>query len=45
MIHFDNNNSYFVLIGIGFNLYAHSLTELRTQAKEIYNFDISTILN
>lgn len=45
MIHFDKNNSYFVLIGIGFNLYAYSLTELSKQAKEIYNFDISTILN
>jgi hypothetical protein len=45
MIHFDKNNSYYVLLGVGFNLHAFTLNELREQAKEMYNFDISTVLN
>jgi hypothetical protein len=45
MIHFDKNNSFFVLIGVGFNLYAYSLPELIKQAKEIHNFNVLTILN
>ena len=45
MIHFDKHNSYYVLLGVGFNLHAYSLPELREQAKSMYNFDCDTILN
>ncbi len=45
MIHFDKNNSCYILIGIGFNLHAFTLLDLRKQAKEIYNLDLLTLLN
>lgn len=45
MIHFDKHNSYYILLGVGFNLFAYTLDDLRIKAKRLYNFDISTILN
>lgn len=45
MIHYEQNGNYFVLLGIGFDLMAYSLPELQKQAKELYNYDILTILN
>ena len=45
MIHFDINNSYYVLLGVGFNLHAYTLPDLIKQAKEIYDFDCLTVLN
>lgn len=45
MIHFDIHNSYYVLLGVEYNLQAFTLLDLRKQAKEIYNFDLLTLLN
>ena len=45
MIHYEQKGNYFILLGIGFNLMAFSMLELQRQAKQIYNFDILTILN
>ena len=45
LIHFETKGNYFVLSGLGFNLYAYSLPELITQAKEVYNINLLTTLN
>ena len=45
MIHYEQNGNYFILLGINFNLYAFSMLELQEQAKQIYNFDVLTLLN
>ena len=45
MIHFDTHNSYYVLLGVGFNLFAYTLLDLIIQAKTIYNYDCYTVLN
>lgn len=45
MIHYEQNGNYFVLLGVGFNLIAYTLPELKKQAKEIYNYNILTVLN
>lgn len=45
MVYFDNKNSFYVLLGVGFNLYAYSIPDLIKQAKEIHNFNVLTILN
>lgn len=45
MIHYEQKGNYYVLLGIGFNLMAYSLTDLITQAKEIYGLDLLTVLN
>lgn len=45
MIHYEQDGSYFVLLGVGFNLIAYSIPELQKQAKELYNYDILTVLN
>ena len=45
LVHFETKGSYYVLLGAGFNLYAYSLPELITQAKETYNINLLCILN
>ena len=45
MIHYDEKNKYYVLLGVGFNLMSYSLSGLTYQAKKLYNFDVLTILN
>ena len=45
LIHYETKGNYFVLMGLGFNLYAYSLPELITQAKEIYNINLLITLN
>ena len=45
LVHYETKGNYFVLMGLGFNLYAHTLPELITQAKEIYNINLLTTLN
>ena len=45
LIHYETKGNYFVLLGLGFNLYAYSLPELITQAKEIYNINLLITLN
>ena len=45
LVHYETKGNYFVLMGLGFNLYAYTLPELITQAKEIYNINLLTILN
>lgn len=45
MIHYKEDGRYFVLLGVGFNLIAYSLSDLIKQAKDIYDVDILTILN
>ena len=45
LIHYETKGSYFVLMGLGFNLYAYTLPELITQAKKIYNINLLTTLN
>lgn len=45
LVHYETKGNYFVLLGLDFNLYAYSLSELITQAKEIYNINLLIILN
>ena len=45
LVHYETRGNYFVLLGLGFNLYAYSLPELITQAKEIYNINLLIVLN
>lgn len=45
MIHYEEKGNYFILLGIGFNLMAYTLPELKKQAKELYNINILTFLN
>ena len=45
LVHYETKGNYFVLMGLGFNLYAYSLPELITQAKEIYNINLLITLN
>jgi hypothetical protein len=45
LVHYETKGNYFVLLGVGFNLYAYSLPELITQSKKIYNINLLTALN
>ena len=45
LVHYETKGNYFVLLGLGFNLYAYTLPELITQVKEIYNIDLLCLLN
>ena len=45
LVHFETKGNYFVLLGVGFNLYAYTLPELITQAKEVYNINLLIVLN
>ncbi len=45
LVHYETNGNYYVLLGLGFNLYAYTLPELITQAKGIYNINLLTTLN
>ena len=45
LVHYETKGNYYVLLGLGFNLYAYTLPELITQVKEIYNINLLTILN
>ena len=45
LVHYETKGSYFVLLGSGFNLYAYTLPELITQAKEVYNINLLITLN
>ena len=45
LVHYETKGNYFVLLGLGFNLYAYSLPELITQAKKIYNINLLITLN
>lgn len=39
MIHYDETNKFYVLLKIGYNLFAFTLQDLITQAKQIYNYN------
>ena len=45
LVHYETKGNYFVLLGVGFNLYAYTLPELITQAKEIYSINLLITLN
>ena len=45
LVHYETKGNYFVLLGVGFNLYAYTLPELITQVKEIYNINLLIVLN
>ena len=45
LVHYETKGNYYVLFGLGFNLYAYTLPELITQAKEIYNINLLCALN
>ena len=45
LVHYETNGNYYVLLGLGFNLYAYTLPELITQVKEIYNINLLIVLN
>lgn len=45
MLLYDKLNGFFELRTENFTLFAYTLPELRQQALNIYQFDISTILN
>ena len=45
LVHYETKGNYYVLLGLGFNLYAYSLPELITQTKKIYNINLLTTLN
>ena len=45
LVHYETKGNYFVLLGLSFNLYAYTLLELITQAKEIYNINLLIVLN
>ena len=45
LVHYETKGNYFVLLGLGFNLYAYTLPELITQAKETYNINLLIVLN
>ena len=45
LVHYETKGNYYMLLGLGFNLYAYTLPELITQAKVIYNINLLTILN
>ena len=45
LVHYETKGNYFVLLGVGFNLYAYTLPELITQAKGIYKINLLTTLN
>lgn len=45
MIHYNQNGNYYVLLGIGYNLITFTLLDMIKQAKQIYNFDVLTVLN
>ena len=45
LVHYETKGNYYVLLALGFNLYAYTLPELITQAKEIYNINLLIVLN
>ena len=45
LVHYETKGNYYVLLGLGFNLYAYTLPELITQVKEIYNINLLIVLN
>lgn len=45
LVHYETKGNYFVLLSVGFNLYAYTLPELITQSKEIYNINLLIVLN
>ena len=45
LVHYETKGDYYVLLGVGFNLYAYTLPELITQAKEIHNINLLIVLN
>ena len=45
LIHYETKGNYYMLLGLGFNLYAYTLPELITQAKEVYNINLLIVLN
>ena len=45
LVHHETKGNYYVLLGLGFNLYAYTLPELITQAKGIYNINLLIVLN
>ncbi len=45
LVHYETKGNYYVLLGLGFNLYAYTLPELITQAKGIYNINLLIVLN
>lgn len=45
LVHYETKGNYFVLLGLGFNLYVYTLPELITQAKGIYNINLLIVLN
>ena len=45
LVHYEKRGNYYVLLGLGFNLYAYTLPELITQAKGIYNINLLIVLN
>ena len=45
LVHYETKGNYYVLLGLGFNLYAYTLPELITQVKEIYNINLLITLN
>ena len=45
LVHYETKGNYYVLLGLGFNLYAYTLPELITQVKGIYNINLLIVLN
>ena len=45
LVHYETKGNYYVLLGLGFNLYAYTLPELIAQAKGIYKIDLLCVLN
>ena len=45
LVHYETKGNYFVLLGVGFNLYAYTLPELIAQAKGIYSINLLIVLN
>ena len=45
LVHYETKGNYYMLLGLGFNLYAYTLPELIAQAKGIYNIDLLCVLN
>ena len=45
LVHYETKGNYFMLLGLDFNLYAYTLSELIAQAKEIYNINLLCALN
>ena len=45
LVHYETTGNYYMLLGLGFNLYAYTLPELIAQAKGIYNINLLIVLN